>query len=196
MSENHNCSNYGGEDGCTRCMKALRVEVKLLRGAIDRSNEALADALGVREERNRLALQVKDLERLMAPFDSVDLALKAQEGIGNWAKKCMRRAETAELHVGQMRPVVDAAIAFQVTQESCADLLAAVKAYQTSKQKASCPMCKGSGTRGGLPCPECSAKPDSEPSKCRSHDYSERFGGERICELCGGVEKRDGSCGP
>lgn len=35
------------------------------------------------------------------------------------------------------------------------------------------------------------AKPDSEPSKCRSHDYSDRFGGERICELCGDIEKRE-----
>lgn len=63
MGENHNCSNYGGEEGCTRCMKALRVEVKLLRDAIDKSNEALADALSVREERNRLVLQYEELKR-------------------------------------------------------------------------------------------------------------------------------------
>lgn len=37
---------------------------------------------------------------------------------------------------------------------------------------------------------------DSEPSKCRSHDYSKRFGGERICELCGDVEKRESHHGP
>lgn len=54
MGENHNCSNYGGEDGCTRCMKALRVEVNLLRDAIDKSNVALAEAVGLTESLQRM----------------------------------------------------------------------------------------------------------------------------------------------
>lgn len=44
------------------------------------------------------------------------------------------------LQVDQMRPVVEAAIAFEVTQESCAALLKAVKGY-TEKRKSVCPGC-------------------------------------------------------
>lgn len=64
--------------------------------------------------------------------------LKAMVDQGNEVMSAAINEQTKALRVLalRMRPIVEAALAFEVTQESCADLLAAVKVYRgTDKPK-------------------------------------------------------------
>lgn len=77
------------------------------------------------EEVSALVLQIDDLRTRYSSMDLRCLELIAEKDVAN-------RLSDA------MKPVVDAAIAFQVTQESCAALLAAVTAYKACAEKRKC----------------------------------------------------------